>query len=170
MGMFSSVQVMILERQFQVQRALAEQAIKQVSEEQVIALLNPTQLESNSIRILQKHIAWTLYFRAATISGKEIQPFCTRDESLVLLPHDDAARIWQEWGDAWSLINRTLQGLSISRLAEEVDVRGKNVGVHEVALMLLTHVSQHVGQIIMLAKHWAGESWVPLTVAKTKTA
>jgi hypothetical protein len=34
----------------------------------------------------------------------------------------------------------------------------------------IAHYSYHVGQIVLLARHYAGANWKPLTVPKNKSA
>jgi hypothetical protein len=70
------------------------------------------------------------------------------------------------WDAEWQCAFDALAALSANDLARSVTVRGE---VHSVALATersLARTAYHVGQIVLLARHWAGEQWTTLTIAR----
>jgi len=62
-----------------------------------------------------------------------------------------------------------LETLTPGQLANSVTIRGE---VHPVVSALdrqLAHHAYHVGQIVLLAKHYAGEKWETLSVPRGRS-
>jgi hypothetical protein len=51
-----------------------------------------------------------------------------------------------------------------------VTIRGENHSVLQAINRQLAHYPYHVGQIVMLAKHFRSEQWKSLTVPKNRSA
>jgi hypothetical protein len=51
-----------------------------------------------------------------------------------------------------------------------VTIRGENHSVTQAINRQLAHYAYHVGQIVLLAKHFRGEQWKTLTVPKNRSA
>jgi hypothetical protein len=74
------------------------------------------------------------------------------------------------WEMAWKELFATLAALSAEDVARTVQIRGE---AHSVPLAIqrsLAHTSYHVGQIIQLARHWAGDAWTTLTIPRGGSA
>lgn len=72
----------------------------------------------------------------------------------------------ERWQDAWDLTLRELDGLTDAHLSASVTIRGKPFTVSRAIARQLSHYAYHVGQIVQLAKHYAGDDWKTLSIPK----
>lgn len=152
---------------FRQYKLLGERAMLQVSDEQLFASLDE---ESNSIAIIVKHITgnmrsrWTDFL---TTDGEK--PSRNRDGEFVDPPATRDA-LMREWEDGWACVFRAIEPLTDADLVRTVTIRGEAHSVMQAINRQLSHYPMHVGQIILLAKHYAGERWQTLSVARNKSA
>lgn len=150
-------------RQYKV---LAERAMAQVSDER---LFTPLDGEANSIAITVKHIAgnmrsrWTDFL---TTDGEK--PDRNRDSEFVD-PPDTRAALMKLWEDGWSRLFHAIGPLSEDDLSRTVTIRGEAHSVMQAINRQLAHYAYHVGQIVELAKHFAGDDWRPLTIPRNQS-
>ena len=74
------------------------------------------------------------------------------------------------WEDGWRLLFGALEPLGDADLARTVMIRTEPHSVMQAINRQMAHYSQHIGQIILLAKHFAGANWKTLTVPRKKSA
>ena len=147
-------------------KGLADRAIAQVSDESLFTSLDG---EANSIAVTMKHIVgnmrsrWTDFL---TTDGEK--PDRNRDSEFVDPPATRAALL-EAWEDAWRLLFATLAPLSEADLARTVTIRFEPHSVMQAINRQLAHYAYHVGQIVLLAKHFAGDDWQSLTVPRNQS-
>jgi hypothetical protein len=152
---------------FRQYKLLGERAMAQVSDAQLFTSLDE---ESNSIAIIVKHITgnmrsrWTDFL---TTDGEK--PNRNRDSEFVDPPATREA-LMREWEDGWARVFGAIEPLSDADLGRVVTIRGEAHSVMQAINRQLAHYPQHVGQIVLLAKHYAGEQWQTLSVARNKSA
>ncbi len=152
---------------FRQYKRLAEYAMDQVSDEQLLVTLDP---ETNSIAKIVKHLSgnmrsrWTDFL---TTDGEK--PDRDRDREFVDPPASRKA-LMDAWGDGWARLFAALEPLSEGDLARTVTIRGEAHSVMQAINRQIAHYSLHVGQIVMLAKHFAQDRWQSPSVAKNKSA
>ena len=152
---------------FRSTKLAAEKAMSQVSDEQLFALLDR---EANSIALIVKHMAgnmrsrWTDFL---TTDGEK--PDRGRDSEFVEPPPGRAALL-AVWEDGWQRVFDALEPLSDADLGRTVTIRGEPHSVMQAINRQLVHYAQHVGQIVLLAKHFAGADWRSLTIPKKRPA
>jgi hypothetical protein len=152
---------------FRQYKLLGERAMQQVSDQQLFDLLDG---ESNSIAIIVKHMTgnmrsrWTDFL---TTDGEK--PSRNRDSEFVDPPATREA-LMREWEDGWTCVFGAIEPLTDADLGRTVTIRGEAHSVMQAINRQLAHYPQHVGQIVLLAKHYAGERWQTLSVAKNKSA
>ncbi len=148
-------------------KKLAERAMDQVDDEDLFAVLDP---EANSIAIIVKHMTgnmrsrWTDFL---TTDGEK--PDRNRDGEFVGPPATRAA-LMAEWENGWARVFDTLESLSDEDLARIVTIRGEEHSVMQAINRQLAHYPHHVGQIVLLAKHFAADRWQSLSVPRNKSA
>jgi hypothetical protein len=156
--------------QFRLLKQLADRALAQVSDEHLAATLDP---ESNSIAVLLQHMAGNLRSRWTdflTADGEK--PDRDRDrefEAGQLEPGRARAELLARWEDGWGRLFATLGALTPGDLLRTVHLRGEAQSVPQAIHRQLAHQAQHVGQLVMLAKHFAGAGWQNLSVPKGKS-
>ena len=152
---------------FRYYKKLAERAMEQVTDEQLFALLDQ---EANSIAIVVKHMAgnmrsrWTDFL---TTDGEK--PDRDRDSEFADPPATRMALL-EAWEDGWSRLFGALEPLSDADLGRTITIRGEPHSVMQAVNRQMAHYSNHVGQIVMLAKHFAHDHWKSLSVPRNRSA
>src|SRR5574341_371777 len=145
----------------------AERAIAQVTDEHFFATLDS---ESNSIALIMKHIAgnmrsrWTDFL---TTDGEK--PNRNRDSEFEKEPSDTREKIMTAWENSWTLTLATISSLKPEDLGRTVLIRKEPHSVLQAINRQLSHYSAHIGQIVQLAKHYAGANWQTLSVPRKKS-
>jgi hypothetical protein len=148
-------------------KKLAENAIAQVSDDQLSAALDP---EMNSIALLVKHLSgnmrsrWTNFL---TTDGEK--PDRNRDSEFVE-PPATRQELMTVWENGWARVFDALTPLTDADLSRTVTIRGEPHSVMQAINRQLAHYASHCGQIIFLAKHLQHEHWKSLSVARNKSA
>ena len=152
---------------FRYYKKLAERAMEQVTDEQLFAALDE---EANSIAVVVKHMAgnmrsrWTDFL---TTDGEK--PDRDRDTEFVDPPATRKALL-DVWEDGWARVFRALEPLSDADLGRTVTIRGEAHSVMQAINRQVAHYAHHVGQIVMLAKHFAHDRWQSLSVPRNRSS
>ncbi len=154
-------------RQLRKYKALADGALAQVADGD---FLRPVDPESNGIALVMKHMSGNMRSRwrdFRTTDGEK--PDRNRDAEFELQPGDTRPRVQAEWEAGWALLFETLGALAAEDLLEVVRIRGEEHTLLQAIQRQLTHYAYHVGQIVFLAKHFAGNAWRSLSIPKGKS-
>jgi hypothetical protein len=147
-------------------KKLADRAMEQVSDEQLFATLDG---ESNSIAIVVKHMAGNMRSRwSGFLVTDGEKPNRDRDSEFVDPPATRQALL-ELWEEGWKLMFQALEPLSDKDLGRTVTIRGEAHSVMQAINRQMAHYANHVGQIVMLAKHFANEKWKSLTVPRNRS-
>jgi Protein of unknown function (DUF1572) len=147
-------------------KKLAERAVDQVTDEHLYATLDG---EMNSIAVVVKHMAgnmrsrWTDFL---TTDGEK--PDRDRDAEFENPPATREALL-HVWEDGWNRVFQALEPLSDADLGRTVTIRGEAHSVMQAINRQMAHYANHVGQIVLLAKHFAREKWQSLTVPRNRS-
>jgi hypothetical protein len=147
-------------------KRLGERAMEQAPEAGLFASLDT---ESNSIAIIVKHMhgnmrsRWTDFL---TTDGEK--PDRNRDTEFEAAPTTRAELIAQ-WETGWRHVFEALAGLTESDLSRQVVIRTEAHSVMQAINRALGHYAYHTGQIVYLAKHFAGANWKALTIPRGKS-
>jgi hypothetical protein len=148
---------------FEANKRLADRAVAQVPSDRLHLALDEN---TNSIAVIMKHVAGNLLSRWTdflTTDGEK--PWRNRDDEFVD-QFADRDELLQYWDQGWTCLFETLGGLAPNDFEKTVVIRGEP---HSVPLALqrsLGHTCYHVGQIVLVARIHAGESWNTLTIPK----
>jgi hypothetical protein len=152
--------------QFEKLKVQAEQALAQVTDDQLHAALDP---ESNSLAILVRHMAGNLRSRFTdflTTDGEK--PDRNRDGEFELDRPPTRAELMADWESGWAALFGTLADLSADDLRRDVSIRGERMTALQALNRALTHHASHVGQMVFLAKHLAGPQWQTLSIPRRR--
>ena len=148
-------------------KKLAERAMAQVSDEQLFATLDP---EANSIAIVVKHMSGNMRSRWTDfLTSDGEKPTRNRDSEFVD-PASTRAALLADWEDGWSRVFSALEPLTDDDLDRTVTIRGEAHSVMQAINRQVAHYPHHVGQIVLLAKHFAGDRWQSLSVPRNQSA
>ncbi|HEX5574573.1 MAG TPA: DUF1572 family protein [Gemmatimonadales bacterium] len=150
--------------QFAKLRSTAERAMAQVGDDDFAKMFDE---ESNSIAITVKHISGNLRSRCTNfLTSDGEKPDRDRDDEFVLHPHETRTQLMHGWSAAWDLLVATVTVLTPDDLERTIYIRAEPHTVVQALNRNLAHLAYHVGQIVLLAKHWVGASWQTLTIAR----
>jgi hypothetical protein len=148
-------------------KKLAERAMEQVLDEQLFTALDK---EANSIAVIVKHMTgnmrsrWTDFL---TTDGEK--PGRNRDSEFVDPPATRKALL-DEWENGWNRVFQALEPLTDADLVRTVKIRGEPHSVMQAVNRQVAHYPHHVGQIVLLAKHYACGRWQSLSVPRNQSA
>lgn len=154
-------------RSFRKLKWLAEAALAQVSDEDYFRTLGP---ESNSLATIVKHLAGNSRSRwkdFLTADGEK--PDRNRDAEFVVATEDTRAALTARWEAGWEHLFTALEPLKPADLERTITIRGEPHTVVQAMNRQLSHYAYHVGQIVLLAKHFAGARWQTLSIARGKS-
>lgn len=150
-------------REFRRLKQLADGAIAQVSD---VSLFTALREEDNSMAIIIKHLMGNLISRWRDFLTSDGEKGRDRDSEFIVTADDTRDRLLQRWEEGWQILFEALSPLSTSDLERTVTIRGEALTVLQAINRQLTHYAYHVGQLVFLAKHFAGERWVSLSIPK----
>lgn len=154
-----------LVRAFGSAKELAERALAQLDDEQWYEALDPL---SNPPSVMVRHVAGNLRSRwreFLTTDGEKSD----RDRDGEFTPsRHSVAEMMREWEQGFATVFDTLAGLKPTDLSRTVTINGKSLLALTAMLNSYGHTSQHVGQIVMLAKHLRGGEWETLSIPRAK--
>ena len=126
---------------------------------------------SNSIAVIVKHVGGNLrsrYRDFLTTDGEK--PDRDRDREFEMTSGTPRAQILTGWDDGWAIAFASLDALTPQDLDRTVHIRGEAFLVIEALNRSLAHTAYHVGQIVYLARHFAGDGWTSLTIPRGASA
>jgi hypothetical protein len=145
----------------------ADKAIAQVDDDQLFAVLDP---EANSIAIIMKHMAGNMRSRWTDfLTSDGEKPDRNRDGEFIVPSGERRAQIVAAWEDGWKRVLDSVSSLTPADLEKTVRIRGEAHSVLEAINRQVTHYAAHVGQIVLLAKHYAGPRWKTLSIPRGKS-
>jgi len=152
---------------FQQYKKLAEGAMRQVTDDQLLTTLDP---ESNSIAIIVKHLAGNMKSRWTDfLTSDGEKPTRNRDGEFVEAPASREA-LMALWDDGWQCVFTALAPLTDADLGKTVMIRGEPHSVMQAINRQVAHYSSHIGQIIFLAKHLQSANWQSLSIPRNQSA
>lgn len=155
-------------RTFRSYRTLGERAMAQVADEDLHRVLDA---EANSIALIAKHVGGNLRSRFRdflTTDGEK--PERNRDTEFEVAGVPAREEVMRWWNEGWSVAMATLEALKPEDLERTVTIRGEPFLAVEALNRAAAHAAYHVGQIVLLAKHFAGTRWTSLSIPKGKSA
>ena len=148
-------------------KAQAERAIAQVGDAQLTALLDP---EANSIALIMRHMAGNMRSRWTDfLTSDGEKPDRNRDSEFVLDEGTRRADVMGWWEDGWNRTLHAIEALRPEDLSKTVTIRGEPHTVLEAINRQVAHYASHVGQIVLLAKHYAGPNWQTLSIPRGRS-
>lgn len=151
---------------FRNYKKMAERAIEQVSDKEFFALIDA---EANSIALIVKHISGNLRSRwrdFLTTDGEKTDRY--RDTEFELI-EDTRESLMQFWESGWQTLFEAVEPLNVDDFSRIVTIRGEPHTIVEAINRQLTHYAYHVGQIVLLAKHFKSAEWKTLSVPKNRS-
>ncbi len=154
-------------KQLRKLKELADKAVAQISDGDFFATLDP---ESNSIAVIVKHMAGNMLSRWTDfLTSDGEKPTRNRDSEFVIEVGGSKESLLKRWEIGWRCLFEALTPLKPEDFDKTVMIRGEPHSVLQAINRQLSHYAYHVGQIVFLAKHFAGAEWQTLSVPRRKT-
>lgn len=152
---------------FRNYKKLAERAMEQVDDGEFFAAIDE---EANSIAVIVKHIAGNLRSRWSDfLTSDGEKPDRYRDAEFEII-EDTRESLMLAWDKGWAILFDAIEPLSEADLETKILIRSEPHTIVEAVNRQLTHYSYHVGQIVLLAKHFRSSEWRSLSVPKNRSA
>jgi hypothetical protein len=155
-------------RAFRNYKALGDAALKNTPDTHLHTEIDPN---SNSLAVIVKHVAGNLRSRFRdflTTDGEK--PDRDRDSEFEMSERVSRSTILQWWEAGWSAVLGAIDALTVDDLTRTITIRGEAFAVTEALNRSVTHTAYHVGQMVYLARHFAGPAWKSLTIPKGESA
>jgi len=152
---------------FTYYKKLGERAMDQLPDDQLFVTLDG---EANSIAIIVKHMSGNMLSRWTdflTTDGEK--PTRNRDGEFETPPATRAALL-ATWEAGWACLFSALEPLTDADLTRTITIRCEAHSVMQAINRQLAHYPHHIGQIVLLAKHFAGDRWQTLSVPRKGSA
>ena len=147
-------------------KRLGDRAIEQCPDEGLFTVIDP---ESNSVAIIVKHMAGNMRSRWTDfLTSDGEKPDRNRDSEFETPPQTRAGLV-ALWDAGWKICFSALESLTDEDLARTITIRTEPHSVMQAINRQVGHYAHHVGQIVFLAKHFAGANWQTLSVPKKKS-
>jgi hypothetical protein len=153
-----------LRQQARQYKSMAEKALAQVEDDALFATLDA---EANSLAILLQHVGGNLRSRWTdflTTDGEK--PDRHRDDEFEGVPGTTRAALMARWEAGWQCFFGTLDALGADDLLRTITIRQQPLTVVQALHRSLLHTASHVGQMVLLAKHFAGPAWQTLSIPR----
>ena len=152
---------------FRKQKTLAERAMAQVSDSSLLAVLDK---EANSIALIVRHLHGNMRSRWTDFLASDGEkPDRSRDSEFEMPAAATREDVMRWWEDGWGYLFAALSTLTFAELHKTVTIRGQPLSVMSAILRQLDHYGQHVGQIVLLAKHARGADWQSLSIPRGRS-
>lgn len=149
---------------FSKQRGLLERALDQVSDEDFFR--EPNEV-SNSCAVMAKHLAgnmrsrWTDFL---TTDGEK--PDRNRDGEFEIGEAEDRAAIERALAEGWGRLEVAIDSIDPTKLDQVILIRGEEHTVMQAVHRQVSHYAYHIGQLVYVARMWAGPKWKSLSIPK----
>ncbi|MEM7786896.1 MAG: DUF1572 family protein [Bacteroidota bacterium] len=148
---------------FAAVRDQAERALAQMDDAAFVARLGAVDPAAT----LVKHVAGNLRSRwtdPLTTDGNK--PDRHRDQEFEMTEGDTREALMEAWADAWGCLEASMASFAPDDLDRTVRIRAEPMPLVAAILRSLAHTAGHVGQIVLLAKHFAGDDWQTLSIPR----
>jgi hypothetical protein len=152
---------------FRYYKKLAERAMEQVTDEQLLTVLDG---EANSIAIIVKHMAGNMRSRWMDFLTSDGEKPDRNRESEFEDPPATRAALIELWEQGWNYLFTAIEPLGQADMGRTITIRGEAHSVMQAINRQMGHYSYHCGQIVFLAKHLQHEHWKSLSIPRGKSA
>ena len=148
---------------FRKYKKLAEDAMAQLGDEEFFAHIDAG---ANSVAVIVKHLAGNMRSRWSDfLTSDGEKPDRNRDAEFRIDAGTTRAEVIGWWEEGWRYVFEAVEPLDASDLMRTVTIRGEPHTVVKAINRQLTHYAYHVGQIVLLAKHFKSKDWQSLSIA-----
>jgi hypothetical protein len=153
----------IIKQQFEHFKERAEEAIEQLSEQQLHWKPNE---ESNNIAIIIQHLHGNMNSRwddFLTSDGEKQ----TRKRDMEFIDQDlTKESLMISWNQGWDLLFNVINNLKDEDLVKTITIRNKSCSVLHAIQIEIAHISYHLGQMKYIGKQIKNHDWKILSIPR----
>src|SRR5262245_53304568 len=155
-------------RTYKNYKALGDKALAQAPD---VHLHTDLDANSNSIAVTVKHVAGNLRSRFADFLTADVEkPDRHRGGDFEMPDRASRDEILGWWNLGWTTALGSIEALVPADLDRTIFIRHEPFAVVEALNRSITHTAYHVGQIVYLARHFAGPNWTSLSIPKDQSS
>ncbi|EAZ86397.1 DUF1572 family protein [Lysinibacillus fusiformis] len=159
----SQTYLQVIQKRFNNVKELGDGALAQLEGAELHWAYNE---ESNSVAVIVKHVSGNMISRWTdflTTDGEKTTR--NRDDEFInsLSTKEAILAVWEE---GWQVFLDALASIKESDLQGHVTIRGEKLAVIDAIERQMAHYSQHIGQMIYIAKQVKGSEWQTLSIAR----
>lgn len=143
---------------------LADAALNQAEAD----FFTETGSEDNSLAVLVKHLSGNMVSRWGDLTRDGESGARDRDAEFVVQESRD--ELLARWERGWRTLFTALDAQTAETLLTTVTIRGEAHTILAAIDRQLSHYAYHVGQIVLLAKHFQGPAWETLSIPRGGSA
>ena len=155
-----------IEGEFERYRRMGEGVLGQVPDGE---LARPAEGNGNSIATLVQHISGNFRSRFTDFLTSDGEKPWRDRESEFAAPRASRGDLQAAWDEGWKVLQSALAALTDHDLGRQVTIRGQALTVRDALHRSLSHLSYHVGQMVMLGRAIKGDHWTFLTIPPGKS-
>ncbi len=153
---------------------MVELAVDQIADADLTATLDAAlDAGSNSIAVLLGHLSGNLRSRFTDFLASDGEKQWRNRDGEFADHGRSRTELLADWEQAWRAVDEALTAIEAEGptvWSREVTIREQPLTVSEALLRSVAHVAGHTGQIVMLARHWAGSKWQTLSIPRGGSA
>ena len=156
--------------EYQRYRRLCELAIAQVNDAD---LYQRPHDDGNSIAITIGHLTGNLRSRFTDFLTSDGEKEWRQRDAEFEDPGIDRETLLANWCDAWRLVDEALAAVDSrgpQAFAQTITIRRQPLTVLDALLRSVAHVAYHTGQVVQLARAFAGSQWQSLSIPRGGSA
>ncbi|GGA01722.1 hypothetical protein GCM10008018_55010 [Paenibacillus marchantiophytorum] len=150
-------------RAFASMKKLADKALTQAEDAHFYLTLDE---ESNSLEVLIKHMHGNMLSRWTDFLTTDGEKATRERDSEFEGQGQSRETLLSLWEEGWSVLFSALNTLEVEDVLGIVQIRGEGHTVLQAIQRQVSHYGYHVGQIVLLSKHWASGQWQTLSIAR----
>jgi hypothetical protein len=151
---------------FRHYKKLGEGAMSQVADQDLTTVLDA---EMNSIALIVKHMTGNMRSRWTDFLASDGEKADRNRDNEFVEPPQTREAVLETWERGWRYVFSALEPLTESEMTTKVTIRGEPHSVMQAVNRQIAHYAYHVGQIVMLSKHFAHREWHSLTVPRNRS-
>lgn len=151
---------------FRYYKSMTEKSIHQISDQQIH---ESPQEGQNSIAILMKHLSGNMISRWTNFRTEDGEKPWRNRETEFVDDFESKQKLMNYWEKGWGVLFNALESIEENELDSIIYIRNDGHKLIEAIERQLAHVAYHTGQIVYLAKIFAGNDWESLSIPKGKT-
>ena len=148
-------------KKYDYYKKMCERAIAQVNDQD---FFTPLAGNPNSLAIVIKHLGGNHRSRWRDFLTSDGEKDDRNRDWEFVVGGETRQSVMAVWEDGWQITFDELARLSDADLEREITIRGEPMTVVEAMVRNMNHLAYHAGQVVHLARQFAGDRWESMSI------